>query len=118
MPTQIQFIHATPVFASLDIEKSVAFYCNQLGVSKVYAEPGVYGVASRDEVALHFWACQDPAIAKATSCRIGVSGIEALYQSSSAQGIVHPNAPLAEKPWGSREFGVLDPDGNLITFHE
>lgn len=78
MPTQTQFFNATPVLASLDIEKSVAFYCGQLGFTKVYAEAGVYGIISRGEVALHFWACQDPAIAEATSCRIGVAGIESL----------------------------------------
>ena len=22
------------------------------------------------------------------------------------------------KPWGAMEFAILDPDGNLITFHE
>jgi catechol 2,3-dioxygenase-like lactoylglutathione lyase family enzyme len=32
--------------------------------------------------------------------------------------MVHPNATLEDKPWGTREFAVLDPDGNLITFYE
>lgn len=41
-----------------------------------------------------------------------------LFAELQPQGVVHPNAPLAQKPWGSREFGVLDPDGNLITFVE
>lgn len=77
MSAQTLFLNATPVLASLDIEKSVAFYCGQLGFTKVYAEAGVYGIISRGEVALHFWACQDPAIAD-TSCRIGVAGIESL----------------------------------------
>lgn len=118
MPTEVQLVSATPVLASLDIEKSVAFYCDKLGFIRIYAKPSVYGIVQRNQIALHFWACQDPVIAKATSCRIGVKGIEALYQSCSDLGIVHPSAPLAEKPWGAKEFGVLDPDGNLVIFHQ
>lgn len=29
---------------------------------------------------------------------------------------IHPNGPLQTKPWGQREFALLDPDNNLITF--
>lgn len=29
---------------------------------------------------------------------------------------IHPNAPLADKPWGQREFSIIDPDTNLLTF--
>jgi hypothetical protein len=31
---------------------------------------------------------------------------------------VHPNAPLRDQPWGTREFAVLDPDNNLIALYE
>jgi uncharacterized glyoxalase superfamily protein PhnB len=44
--------------------------------------------------------------------------IDELFHELDAQGVVHPNAPLQNKPWGSREFGILDEDGNLITFAE
>ena len=29
---------------------------------------------------------------------------------------IHPNGPLETKPWGQKEFSVLDPDNNLLTF--
>ena len=35
-----------------------------------------------------------------------------LYQKIS----IHPNGPLEIKPWGQKEFSLLDPDGNLLTF--
>lgn len=35
-----------------------------------------------------------------------------------ALGAVHPNGPLTDQPWGSREFAILDPDHNLITLYE
>jgi catechol 2,3-dioxygenase-like lactoylglutathione lyase family enzyme len=109
---------AAPILASLDIERTVTFYCSRLGFSEVYVDPGVWGIVSRDSVQIHFWPCTDVHIAENTSCRIYVTGIDALYAELVAHGIVHPNAPLADKPWGAREFGVLDPDGNLVTFAE
>jgi hypothetical protein len=29
---------------------------------------------------------------------------------------IHPNGKLQNKPWGQREFALLDPDNNLLTF--
>ncbi len=118
MAQNIAFISATPVLASLDIARSVDFFCSRLGFTKLYAEQGSYGVITRGSVGLHFWACNEAHIAENTSCRVQVSGIEALYAQCQAHGIVHPNAPLADKPWGSREFAIVDPDRNLVTFSE
>ncbi|MES2129533.1 MAG: VOC family protein [Pseudomonadota bacterium] len=109
---------ATPILASLDIERTVAFCCSTLGFKQVYAVQGEYAVLCHGAVSLHYWACKEAHIAANTACRIQVSGVDSLYAHCRLLGIVHPNAPLAEKPWGSREFGVLDPDKNLITFYE
>jgi catechol 2,3-dioxygenase-like lactoylglutathione lyase family enzyme len=107
---------AAPVLASLDIERTVSFFCSRLGFSRVHAEPGVWGIVARDAVEIHFWACRERHIAENTSCRVYVDGIDELFRELEPQGVVHPNAPLQSKPWGTREFAVLDPDGNLITF--
>ncbi|WP_114971524.1 bleomycin resistance protein [Rhodoferax ferrireducens] len=118
MSTETQFVAATPVLASLDIERSVEFFRIHLGFNRVHMEQGVYGIVSRDTVHIHFWACDERHIAENTSCRIRVQGLDALYAVCTTAGIVHPNALLDEKPWGAKEFAVLDPDGNLITFAE
>ena len=107
---------AAPVLAALDIERTVAFYCSRLGFTRVHVEPGGWGIVARDDVQIHFWPCSERHIAENTSCRIYVSGIDELYDELRAQGVIHPNAPLRDQPWGSREFGVLDENGNLITF--
>lgn len=118
MTDPTRFVSATPVLASLDIERSVEFYCSRLGFTKVHVQQGTYGIVSRGAVQLHFWACTERHIAENTSCRVRVEGIEALFAHCSAFDIVHPNAALDTRPWGTREFGVLDPDGNLVTFAE
>ncbi|MCU0527133.1 MAG: VOC family protein [Elainella sp. Prado103] len=111
-------ITAVPVLASLDIAKTIQFYCQTFGFTKVYEEPNAYGIVKRDNVQIHFWACEDQQIAQNTSCRIQVQGIDKLYEQYQLTGKIHPNALLQEKPWGSREFAVLDEDGNQITFFE
>ena len=118
MPKKTEFVIATPVLASLDIKGSVEFFCSKLGFTKIHEEQGAYGIVSSGLVSIHFWACTDRKIAEASGCRVGVRGIERLYAKCVKSGIVHPNAPLAKAPWGTQEFAILDPDGNLITFYE
>jgi catechol 2,3-dioxygenase-like lactoylglutathione lyase family enzyme len=110
-------LRAVPVLPSLDVVATQAFYAERLGFERV-ASYDDYGVSARDGVQLHFWLAADPEIPKQTSCRIDVARIETLYAEMQAAGVVHPNAPLREQPWGRKEFGILDGDGNLITFAE
>jgi len=54
-----------------------------------------------------------------TMVRIAVKGIEDLYAEYQKRGgIVHPNGPLQTKPWGTKEFGAIDPNGVCVTFQE
>ncbi len=118
MAKTTEFVIATPVLASLDIKRSVEFFCSELGFTKIHEEQGAYGIVSSGAVSIHFWACSDRKIAEASGCRVGVSGIERLYARCMKSDIVHPNAPLSKAPWGSQEFAILDPSGNLVTFYE
>ena len=111
-------VSATPVLPSLDIERTVTFYCDTLGFERVHAAAREYGIVELGPVELHFWFTEDAALPKASGCRIQVTGIDALYSRCHAAGIVHPNGALADKPWGTREFAILDPDGNLLTFSQ
>lgn len=112
----MRLLAAIPKLASLDIERSLAFF-EALGFRRGGAYPD-YGIVERDGVQIHFWLCDDARIPKETACRIAVEGIETLYAAYAARGIIHPNGALALKPWGVREFSILDPDGNLVTFQE
>lgn len=82
------------------------------------------GILVRDEVEVHLWVADGSApgaeshLAGSASCRIEVTEAESLYEHCDAIGVVHPNAPIRDTPWGTREFGVLDPDGNLITLFQ
>lgn len=73
---------------------------------------------------LHVWVADGRApgaerhLAGSGSCRLRVTGVDQLHARCAALAVVHPAAPLADKPWGTREFAVLDPDGNLVTLYE
>jgi DNA-binding transcriptional MerR regulator len=108
---------AVPVLASIDLEATQRFYAEHLGFEPLFTYPD-YAMAGRDSIQIHFWLTDDPAIAESTSCRIDVTGVDALYREMLAADVVHPNGHLADQPWGVREFAVLDRDGNLIKFAE
>jgi len=110
-------IRAIPRLRVLDLDKALPFYTGSLGFSTRFEYPGYAGVV-RDGVEIHLSQCEDPALPKATSCKVEVSGIHALHGACERKGIVHPKGALTEQPWGQREFAVLDPDGNEIVFTE
>ena len=110
-------LRTIPVLASLDLEATQRFYAERLGFSPVATLPG-YAIAGRDEVQIHFWLTEDRVFAENTSCRVIVSGVDALYEEMRRAGVVHPNGAIVDQPWGMREFAIVDGDGNLIWFAE
>jgi catechol 2,3-dioxygenase-like lactoylglutathione lyase family enzyme len=129
-----RMVLAIPALPVRDMTRSVAFYREQLGFTVRHEDAG-FAILQRDAVELHLWEASDenwqgrsgtsPVISGAesfiagtASCRIQVTGVDDLHGELQPRGILHPNAQLADQPWGTREFGVLDLDNNLITFFE
>jgi len=113
-----------PALPVLDLAAAVTFYVDRLGFRVVHADDD-FAVVMRDDVRLHLWAANkpdvpgaEPHLAGSASCRIVVSGIEELYDEMRAAGVVHPNGPLTEQPWGERDFTVLDQNNNCISLAE
>jgi catechol 2,3-dioxygenase-like lactoylglutathione lyase family enzyme len=132
----MRVLKAIPALPASDQERSTAFYRDQLGFAVAFRQNGFTKLV-RDEMELHLWVANDDSwrsrpgndkcpvisgaesfIAGTHSCRIGMEGVEELYDTLKPLGIVHPNAHLDKTAWGTWEFGVVDPDGNLITFFE
>ncbi len=107
---------AVPILAFLDLQESVAFY-KKLGFqcNDNWKE---YLMCSRDDIEIHLWKTADPEVPKNTGCYVRVTAIEKLYEEYKALDLIHPNGPLKDKPWGMREFSVLDNSGNIINFGE
>ena len=128
----MRMLHAIPALPVRDIARSVEFYRDRLGFALAHLDGG-FAIFRRDAVEFHLWAATDEGwrdragstpvvsgaesfIAGTASCRIGVDGVDDLHRAVEPHNILHPNAPLRDTSYGTREFGVLDPDNNLITF--
>ena len=109
---------AVPIIPARDTKAGAEWYRDNLGFDVVHVEPD-YAIVERDDVGIHLWGPSGIAPEDSdTMFRIRLDGIDELHDHCRELGIVHANAPLEAKPWGAREFAVLDLDGNLLTFFE
>lgn len=106
---------STPVLPVLDLKAGTEWYREKLGFETDGLYPD-YAVLRKENAHIHLWLCGDKYICENTSCYIYVTEIDALYAHCRQMEIVHPNGPLETKPWGLREFSVLDLCGNLLRF--
>jgi len=77
-----------------------------------------YLMVKRDGIQIHFFEFKelDPK-ENYGQVYIRTDEIDRLYQSFLDKKIsIHPNGQLEIKPWGQKEFSLLDPDNNLLTF--
>jgi catechol 2,3-dioxygenase-like lactoylglutathione lyase family enzyme len=94
-----------------------AYYVDRLGFSAV-GEYDNYLIVERDGQQLHFFAHTDlDPKANYGQVYLRTDAIEDLHRSLVDRGVsIHPNGGLQTKPWGQKEFALLDPDHNLLTF--
>ncbi|MCY1537971.1 Bleomycin resistance protein [compost metagenome] len=109
--------HVHPKLPMRDKAITTAYYTAGLGF-KVLADYGDYLMLTRDHIELHFFLFKtlDPK-ENYGQVYIRTNEIENLYGSLQHEGIeIHPNGSLSVKPWKQKEFSLLDPDNNLLTF--
>ena len=110
-----------PQFLVDDLARSTAFY-RKLGFA--FGDPwdGFYAIGMRDGLELHLKEAPKNEAERRyrrehehLDAAAGVDGIEAFYDQCVASGatILRPLAPTA---WGTKDFYVEDPDGNVIAF--
>ncbi len=95
------------------------FYIGQLGFQPVGRQDFEgYLMIQKDHVELHFFDYQDlNPLENYGQVYIRTDNIEALFQSLLDQQVaIHPTGHLQTTPWGQKEFSLLDPDHNLLTF--
>lgn len=108
-----------PKLPMRDKSATKAFYIDQLGFSEI-GDYGDYLLLKKDTIEIHFFEFRDlNPKENYGQVYIRTNEIEKLYQSFLDKNVgIHPNAPLQSKPWGQKEFALLDPDHNLLTFGE
>ena len=93
------------------------FYIDELKFTEI-SDYGDYLIIKKDNVEVHFFEFKElNPKENYGQVYIRTDDVDSLYQSLLDNNInIHPNAPLQTKPWGQREFALLDPDANLLTF--
>ncbi|UII19929.1 bleomycin resistance protein [Fulvivirga ligni] len=94
------------------------YYVNQLGFSQFgSADYPDYLMVEKDNVQIHFFLFEGlKPKENYGQIYLRTDDIEQLYQSLlDNDTAIHPNGKLQTKPWGQKEFSLLDPDNNLIT---
>jgi hypothetical protein len=95
------------------------YYINKLGFQEFgSADFDGYLMVQKDRIQIHFFEFKelDPK-ENYGQVYIRTDAIDQLYQSLlDNKVLIHPNGHLALKPWGQKEFSLLDPDNNLLTF--
>lgn len=95
------------------------FYVNKLGFRDIGSvDFDGYLIVQKDKIEIHFFEFKelDPN-ENYGQVYIRTNDIETLYQSMlDTENCIHPAGHLQTKPWGQKEFAMLDPDNNLLTF--
>lgn len=95
------------------------YYTQQLGFTVFgSAHYPDYLMVRRDDIELHFFLFEalDP-YENYGQVYIRTSNIEELYAEVLEKKLPMPRGVVLEaKPWGQKEFSLLDPDHNLLTF--
>ena len=112
-----------PVFFTLDIPATLAYYTGKLGFKCVstWQDPPVYAVIERDGQAIHFRCAAPPAAnpekyeEELLDAYLVIENADALYADYEARGVEFTRR-LGDMPWNMREFVVKDCDGRLLAF--
>jgi hypothetical protein len=117
--TQGKLQRAIPDLLTLDVPETVRFYTSNLGFTCRHETSG-FAMLQRDDVVLHFTSCPDRKLVEWSCCRIEVSGVDTLYEEFLKQGATHSSShgKPHDTAYRTREFGVIDSQGVLITFFE
>lgn len=110
---------AIPILPSRSIAATVAFY-KQLGFEGgAHDFDSGYAVLRRGTVEIHFFTHKELVPEESSAgCYIRVQDVESIHRAFALSQLPKKGIPrmdaLEDKPWGLREFAVVDADGNLL----
>ena len=95
------------------------YYVDKLGFNDTGSHDfEQYLIVEKDNLQIHFFEFKtlDPK-ENYGQLYIRTNNVDELYQTLLDNNVnIQPNGHLENKPWQQREFSLLDPDNNLLTF--
>lgn len=108
-----------PKLPMRDKNETKNYYIGVLGFRNIGAvDYPDYLMLEKDSIQIHFFLFKglDPK-ENYGQVYIRCNDIDHFYTALLEQNVaIHPNGKLTVKPWGQKEFSLLDPDNNLLTF--
>ncbi|TRW96086.1 bleomycin resistance protein [Flavobacterium gawalongense] len=110
-------IDINPKLPMRDKERTKDYYLNNLGFKQL-GDYDDYLIVCKDKIEIHFFKFKGlDTKENYGGVYIRTDDIDKLYKSLlDNKTSIHPNGNLEIKPWGQKEFALLDPDDNLLTF--
>lgn len=110
---------AIPILPSRSISATVTFYTRLGFEGGAHEFDPNYAILRRGAIELHFFTHKTLVPSESSAaCYIRVTDVESFYRSCLDSQLPRHGIPrmevLEDKPWGLREFAIVDPDGNLI----
>jgi uncharacterized glyoxalase superfamily protein PhnB len=109
---------AAAVLTVSDVVASAKHYRDVLGFSVAfeYGDPLSYVGVCRDDVAIHLASANLTEHAAGNGdLTIFCDGVDAIHAELAARG-ANVLGPPEDRDYGMRDFSVVDPDGNRLTF--
>lgn len=109
--------HICPKLPMRDKAATKKYYIQQLGFTELN-DYGDYLLLRKDEIEIHFFEFKalNPS-ENYGQVYIRTNDIDGFHQTLLEKGTaIHSNGTLGIRPWGMKEFSLLDPDSNLLTF--
>jgi catechol 2,3-dioxygenase-like lactoylglutathione lyase family enzyme len=110
---------AIPTLPSRSVKDTLAFYTKLGFGGKILGAGDSYLILTRGDLEIHFFTHRELRPAESSAgCYIRVLDVQSIYQAFALAKLPQKGIPrmdaLADKPWGMREFAIVDPDGNLL----
>jgi len=109
---------AVPILPVSDLSEALDYYQRVLGfdVEWKWGEPPYLESVCRDQVEVNLSLSSEPAAA-ASKVYFPMAGVDAYYSEITRAG-AKVAVPLADRPYGMRDFRIVDPNGNELSFGE
>ncbi len=106
----------SPILSVHDLRKAIAFYRDVLGFELAWSwgTPADIAAVCRDNIEITLTQRAGAKPAGAGHLYLGVSGIDAWHARTEQAGAIFV-VPIADRPYGMRDFRIADPSGNEIS---
>jgi uncharacterized glyoxalase superfamily protein PhnB len=107
---------AVPILSVTDLSEALDYYEWVLGfqIGWKWGEPARLASVCRDRVEVNL---SSDATAGVSKVYFQMAGVDAYYNHITTAG-AKVAVPLADRPYGMRDFRIIDPSGNELSFGE